>query len=125
MTFGALNWFWALVLIPLLVVLFARAEKRAVPRLRAFVSDRLLPNLARTVNRRRRKFRFALTVIVTTPEFLAAHPDVIERLLVVNHDWTVRLQKEPAKYASELEKLVTDLALKTREIRAAEQNEQK
>ena len=28
---------------------------------------------------------------------------------------------EPAKYAAELEKLVTDLALKTREIRAAEQ----
>ena len=63
MTFGASNWFWALVLIPLLVVLFARAEKRAVARLRAFVSDRLLPNLARTVNRRRRKFRFALTLL--------------------------------------------------------------
>ncbi|PYJ89336.1 MAG: hypothetical protein DME70_02280 [Verrucomicrobia bacterium] len=63
MTFGASNWFWALVLVPILILLFARAEKRAAARLRAFVSDRLLPNLARTVNRRRRKFRFALTLL--------------------------------------------------------------
>src|SRR5947209_12206602 len=63
MNFGASNWFWALVLVPILILLFARAEKRAAARLRAFVSDRLLPNLARTVNRRRRKFRFALTLL--------------------------------------------------------------
>ena len=63
MTFGASHWFWALVLVPILILLFARAEKRAAGRLRAFVSDRLLPNLARTVNRRRRKFRFALTLV--------------------------------------------------------------
>ncbi|MFN2621617.1 MAG: VWA domain-containing protein [Chthoniobacterales bacterium] len=61
--FGAPSWFWALLLVPLLVVLFARAEKRAALRLRSFVSDRLLPNLARTVDRRRRKFRFALTLL--------------------------------------------------------------
>jgi len=61
--FGASNWFWLLLLVPLLVLLFARAEKRAVLRLRSFVSDRLLPNLARTVDRRRRKFRFALTLL--------------------------------------------------------------
>jgi Ca-activated chloride channel homolog len=58
--FGAPNWFWALVLIPLLILLFVRAEKRAKLRLRRFVSERLLPNLARTVDRRRRKLRFAL-----------------------------------------------------------------
>src|SRR5438045_1511208 len=61
--FGAPYWFWALLLVPLLVLLFFRAEKRAVLRLRSFVSDRLLPNLARTVDRRRRKFRFALTLL--------------------------------------------------------------
>jgi len=61
--FGTPNWFWALLLAPLLVLLFARAEKRATVRLRSFVSDRLLPNLARTVDRRRRKFRFALTLL--------------------------------------------------------------
>ncbi|MEY2573957.1 MAG: Ca-activated chloride channel [Verrucomicrobiota bacterium] len=61
--FGAPNWFWGLVLIPLLGFLFVRAEKRAASRLRAFVSERLLPNLARTVDRRRRAFRFALTLL--------------------------------------------------------------
>ncbi|HEX4640643.1 MAG TPA: VWA domain-containing protein [Chthoniobacterales bacterium] len=61
--FGAPNWFWALFLIPLLILLFIRAERRAAERLRAFVSARLLPNLARTVDRGRRKFRFALTLL--------------------------------------------------------------
>ena len=61
--FGAPNWFWALLLVPLLLLLFARAEKRAALRLRSFVSARLLPNLARTVDRGRRKFRFALTLL--------------------------------------------------------------
>src|SRR5213075_3375179 len=35
--FGAPNWFWALLLVPSLVLLFIRAEKRAVLRLRSFV----------------------------------------------------------------------------------------
>ena len=61
--FGAPNWFWALALIPLLILLFVRAEKRARLRLRTFVSERLLPNLARTVDRRRRKLRFALILL--------------------------------------------------------------
>ena len=61
--FGAPNWFWALGLIPLLILLFVRAEKRATLRLQTFVSERLLPNLARTVDRQRRKFRFALTLL--------------------------------------------------------------
>jgi len=61
--FGAPNWFWALLVIPLLVALFVRAEKRSAQRLRAFVSVRLLPNLARTVDRRRRKLRFALILL--------------------------------------------------------------
>jgi Ca-activated chloride channel family protein len=62
MNFGAPQWFWALLLVPFLIVLFARAEKRAALRLREFVSERLLPQLARTVDWRRRKIRFALTL---------------------------------------------------------------
>jgi Ca-activated chloride channel homolog len=63
MTFGAPNWFWALLIIPLLIVLFVRAEQRAVLRLREFVSERLLPNLARTVDRRRRSVRLGLLLL--------------------------------------------------------------
>jgi Ca-activated chloride channel family protein len=63
MIFGATYWFWALLIIPLLVVLWVRAERRAVLRLREFVSERLLPTLARTVDRRRRGIRFALVLL--------------------------------------------------------------
>jgi Ca-activated chloride channel family protein len=63
MTFGAPYWFWALLIIPVLVLLFVRAERRAALRLRQFVSERLLPNLARTVDRRRRGVRFALVLL--------------------------------------------------------------
>ena len=63
MNFGAAYWFWALLAVPLLVLLFARAERRAALRLREFVSERLLPNLARTVDWRRRKLRFALVLL--------------------------------------------------------------
>jgi Ca-activated chloride channel family protein len=63
MTFGVSQWLWALLAIPLLAVLFLRAEKRAILRLREFVSERLLPSLARTVDRRRRSVRFALTLL--------------------------------------------------------------
>jgi Ca-activated chloride channel homolog len=63
MIFGATSWFWALLIIPLLVVLWVRAEQRAALRLREFVSERLLPTLARTVDRRRRGIRFALVLL--------------------------------------------------------------
>jgi Ca-activated chloride channel family protein len=63
MSFGAPQWFWALLAIPFLAIVFARAERRAVVRLREFVSERLLPDLARTVDRRRRKLRFALVLL--------------------------------------------------------------
>lgn len=63
MNFGAPGWFWALLAIPLAVLLFVRAEKRSAARLREFVSERLLPNLARTVDRRRRILRFAFTLL--------------------------------------------------------------
>lgn len=63
MNFGGPGWFWGLLLIPLFVALFARAERRAAARLREFVSERLLPTLARTLDRRRRTLRFALTLL--------------------------------------------------------------
>ena len=63
MSFGAPIWFWALLIIPVLALLFARAEQRGIARLREFVSPRLLPQLAATVNRSRRLFRFALLML--------------------------------------------------------------
>src|SRR3984893_8218573 len=63
MSFGAPIWFWALGVIPVLALLFARAEQRGVVRLREFVSPRLLPQLAATVNRGRRVLRFALLML--------------------------------------------------------------
>jgi Ca-activated chloride channel family protein len=58
MSFGAPAWLWALLAIPVLALLFARAEQRAITRLREFVSPRLLPQLSATVNRSRRVLRF-------------------------------------------------------------------
>src|SRR6266536_6182493 len=63
MTFGAPQWLWGLLLIPLLIALFIRSEQRGLRRLREFVSARLLPQLAGTVNRPRRVLRFALQLL--------------------------------------------------------------
>jgi Ca-activated chloride channel family protein len=63
MNFGAPEWFWALLLIPLLAFLFLRAEQRRDRRLREFVSPRLLPKLAGTVNRFRRALKFLLLLL--------------------------------------------------------------
>ena len=42
--------------------------------------------------------RFSLTVVVTTPEFLTAQPEIIEKLLGVHRRWTQRLtQDRPAQ----------------------------
>ena len=60
MSFGAAEWFWGLLAIPVLVVLYVRAEHRGAQRLREFVSPRLLPQLSGTVNRFRRALRFGL-----------------------------------------------------------------
>jgi NitT/TauT family transport system substrate-binding protein len=46
---------------------------------------------------------FALTVIVTTPEFLANHADVVRKLLAVNHDWTIRLNTNAGYCVPKLE----------------------
>ena len=63
MTFGAPQWLWGLFLIPLLIPLFIRSERRGLKRLQEFVSARLLPQLAGTVNRPRRILRFALLLL--------------------------------------------------------------
>ena len=43
---------------------------------------------------------FALTIVVTTPEFLAKRADIVERVLRAHRSWTQRLNAEPAKYVS-------------------------
>jgi NitT/TauT family transport system substrate-binding protein len=45
---------------------------------------------------------FSLAVVITTPEFLRDHPDVVKKVLEVHHGWTVRLAKEPQKYVGQL-----------------------
>jgi NitT/TauT family transport system substrate-binding protein len=52
---------------------------------------------------------FALTVIVTTPEFLANHGDVVRKLLAVNHDWTNRLNANAADCVPKLEEGLANL----------------
>ena len=63
MTFGVPQWLWGVLLIPLLIALFVRSEQRGLKRLQEFVSARLLPQLAGTVNRPRRMIRFALQLL--------------------------------------------------------------
>jgi NitT/TauT family transport system substrate-binding protein len=47
--------------------------------------------------------QFAITLVVTSPKFLAAHPDVVEKVLGVHNAWTTRLTNEPEKYLPQLE----------------------
>src|SRR3984893_15077141 len=63
MSFGAPQWFWGLLVVPLLVALFVAAERRGTERLQEFASARLLPRLAGTVNRFRRVLRFGLLLL--------------------------------------------------------------
>ena len=63
MSFGAPQWFWGLLALPILAALFLRAERKSVKRLREFVSPRLLPLLAGRVDRYRRVIRFGLLLL--------------------------------------------------------------
>jgi Ca-activated chloride channel family protein len=63
MSFGAPEWFWGLLTLPVLIALFIRAEQRSKARLRDFVSPRLLPQLAGMVNHFRRAMRFGLQLL--------------------------------------------------------------
>lgn len=60
MSFGASQWLWGLVVIPILILLFARAERRGTLRLREFVSPHLFAELAGSVNRVARWIKFSL-----------------------------------------------------------------
>jgi NitT/TauT family transport system substrate-binding protein len=53
---------------------------------------------------------FTLTVVVTTPEFLASHPRQLAALLRVHRNWTARLRSEPAKYLPQLESALAALS---------------
>jgi NitT/TauT family transport system substrate-binding protein len=46
--------------------------------------------------------QFSLTVVVTTPEFLRDHGDVVEKLLGVHRAWTKRLREDVAGQAGPL-----------------------
>src|SRR5262249_26861190 len=63
MTFGAPEWLWGLLLVPLLIGLFMRSEHRGLKRLQQFVSARLLPQFAGTGNRTRPLIRFGLLLL--------------------------------------------------------------
>src|SRR6266481_4778248 len=71
MNFGAPSWLWALAVLPLLVLLYARAERRSAIKLREFVSPRLLPQLAGNVDRARRAIRFAFVLFALALAIIA------------------------------------------------------
>ena len=63
MSFGAPEWFLGLLVVPVLGAIFVWAERRGARRLEEFVSARLLPQLAATVNHFRRVLRYALLLL--------------------------------------------------------------
>src|SRR5438034_10329126 len=63
MSFGAPEWLWGLLLVSLLIAPFVGAERRGLRRLQEFVSARLLPQLAGTVNRPWRIVRFGMLLL--------------------------------------------------------------
>jgi Ca-activated chloride channel homolog len=71
MNFGAPQWFWALLVVPALIVIFIRGERRGNRRLREFVSPRLLPQLAATMDRSRRIFRLSMQLLALACAILA------------------------------------------------------
>ena len=46
---------------------------------------------------------FNITVVATTPRFLADHPEVVEKVLRVHRDWTHKLQQQPQAHLGELD----------------------
>lgn len=60
MSFGAPDWFWAMALLPVLLVFFLRNERRRGKLLGQLVAARLQERLAGSVSVARRRWRFAL-----------------------------------------------------------------
>lgn len=54
--------------------------------------------------------RFTLAVVITTPDFLSEHPEVVEKVLRAHVRWTRRLQEQPEQYIAQLESALSDLA---------------
>jgi len=52
---------------------------------------------------------FSLTVIIVRQDFLRDHPDVVEKILQVNRDWTLKLQSHPQDYVQPLSDALFDL----------------
>ncbi len=53
--------------------------------------------------------QFNLTLVITTPEFLKSHPEVIERLLAAHADLTRQLAAQPDALAPQLEDAIAKL----------------
>jgi Ca-activated chloride channel homolog len=62
MTFGVPIWFWGLSILPVLLLLYVRNERRSATLLQQFISPRLLPQLAGNIDHVRRAIRFALVL---------------------------------------------------------------
>ncbi len=56
---------------------------------------------------------FSLTVVVTTPQFLAAHPDVVKSVLAVHNKWTKMLNDAPDDQAPALAAALNQLTGQT------------
>ena len=63
MTFGAPQWLWALLLIPLLIALFVRSERARAQAIAGIRLGAAAAAAGRTVNRPRRILRFALQLL--------------------------------------------------------------
>lgn len=53
--------------------------------------------------------RFTLAVVITTPDFLGDHPEIVQKVLQAHVRWTRRLQKGPEQYIGQLESALFDL----------------
>lgn len=53
--------------------------------------------------------RFGLTLVVTTPEFLAGRRDAMRQVLAVHHSWTQRLAADPRRYVPDLSAALASL----------------
>jgi NitT/TauT family transport system substrate-binding protein len=46
--------------------------------------------------------QFALTVVVVNPDFLRNHKDIVDKILAVHHQWTLKLNADPASCKTQL-----------------------
>jgi NitT/TauT family transport system substrate-binding protein len=45
---------------------------------------------------------FALTVVVARPDFVRDHPDIVQKILAVHHQWTQKLAADPTSCKTQL-----------------------